>query len=137
VKKLGILSLIAALFLVSPKPARAVTIGDAALTVSIGTAAGAILGASTLPFYSDSGKHTKNIFYGAAIGAVAGVLVAAYAGVSEGAGEEDAKLRRQERDTLFAASRRLSPERSTALSAREASGQGKVLAWSPVARFSF
>lgn len=63
--------------------------GDAALTVAVTTVAGGILGASTLPFYSDSSNHTKNIYYGAAIGAVAGVLLAAYAGVQEGPAEEE------------------------------------------------
>ncbi len=72
------------------------SIGDSAMTVAFSTLGGAVLGASTLPFYDEPGDHTKNVFYGAALGAVAGVLISAYAGVKEGpAYDEDAatKLR--------------------------------------------
>lgn len=80
---------LALLIALVPGKARAVSAGDAALTVAIGTVSGAILGASTLPFYSQPSDHTKSIFYGAAIGAVVGVFVAAYAGVEEGKVDED------------------------------------------------
>lgn len=82
--KKSLLALVAAISLCSAKPAHAITFGDAALTVAISTAAGAGLGASTLPFYSESGDHTQNIFIGAAVGAVIGVFVAAASGVKEG-----------------------------------------------------
>jgi hypothetical protein len=91
-------------FLVSPRQAGAVSLGDAALTVAVTTAAGGVLGASTLPFYAESGKHTKNIFYGAALGAVVGVFLAAYAGVEEGAVEEEEAFRapRKQEPTMAA-----------------------------------
>jgi len=62
--------------------------GDAALTVAVTSGAGAILGASTLPFYGEPDKHKKNIFYGASFGAIIGVLIAAYAGFQESADAE-------------------------------------------------
>ena len=79
--------------LVLPYRSQAITAGDAVLTVAVGTGSGAILGASTMPFYSDSGAHAKNIFYGAAFGAVIGVLFAAYAGVSDGRSGDESHLK--------------------------------------------
>jgi hypothetical protein len=70
-------------------------LADAATTVTVTTVAGAVLGASTLPFYEDSGKNTKNIFYGAAVGAVAGVLIAAYSGVQDGRVDDEEEAREQ------------------------------------------
>ena len=67
-------------------------VSDALLTVGAATLGGAILGASTLPFYEESTEHTNNILYGAAIGAVVGVLISAYSGVKEGPNYEDARL---------------------------------------------
>jgi hypothetical protein len=115
------------------RPARAVTFGDAALTVSVATVSGAVLGASTLPFYEDSGAHTKNIFYGAAIGAVIGVFVAAYSGVQEGQ-DQEMVLRRAPADARFAFSREIKPETTTAKL-----GQASMnpLVWSPIARVRF
>jgi hypothetical protein len=52
-------------------------LGDVALTVVISSGVGAALGLSTLPFYEESGEHTKNIWIGAAVGAVVGVGFAA------------------------------------------------------------
>jgi hypothetical protein len=93
------------------------------------------LGASTLPFYEDSGKHTKNIFYGAAIGAVAGVLIAAYAGVQEGQDdEEESLLRRAPADARFAFSREIRPEQTTAKIGAPPTG---LIAWSSLARVQF
>jgi hypothetical protein len=133
--KLPVLFLaILALFL--GRPAQALTLGDAALTVSVSTVSGAILGASTLPFYEDSGKHTKNIFYGAAIGAVVGVLISAYAGVKESQDDDEAFLRvRAPADARFAFSRELKPELSSSL--KKGAPMGSALVWSPVARLNF
>lgn len=137
-KQLGAIALALALSLSFSKPAHALTFGDAALTVSITTVSGAILGVSTLPFYDDSGKHTKNIFYGAALGAVAGVLIAAYAGVQEGAvDDEEVVLRKQERETLYLAQRRLVPEKTIASSSYAEKARGSVLVWSPLASVQF
>lgn len=78
--------LLVLVFILTPtRPAKAATVGDALLTVGVSTAAGAVLGLSTLPFYAESSEHTRNIFYGAALGAVTGVLVMAYAGFQDSA----------------------------------------------------
>lgn len=53
---------------------------EGAICVGISTLAGGLLGASTLPFYPVPKDHTENVFYGAAFGAVAGVVIASYAG---------------------------------------------------------
>jgi len=74
-------------FAIAPK-SQAITLGDAALVVAVSAGTGAILGASTLPFYSDPSANKKNIFYGASFGAVIGVLISAYSGFQESAKEE-------------------------------------------------
>lgn len=132
IRKLPVLFLILALF--TGRPAQALTLGDAALTVSISTVSGAILGASTLPFYEDSGKHTKNIFYGAAIGAVAGVLISAVAGVKESQDDDEALLMRAPADARFAFSRELKPELTSAIKKGTTSSP---LVWSPLASLNF
>ncbi len=137
-KKLFLFVILFQFFAVSQ--ARAVTFGDAALTVSIATVSGAIIGVSTLPFYEDSGAHTKNIFYGAAIGAVVGVLISAYAGVQEGKNaddeEEDAKLHRLNRNQMVAFQTSIKPEAKGA--ARIGAGLSIAPAvWTPIAQVSF
>lgn len=125
----------------SPR-AKAVSLGEAATTVTVTTVAGAVLGASTLPFYEDSGKNTKNIFYGAAVGAVVGVLLSAYSGVQDGrADDEDeearAKLKKEE---SYAAKGSLlyRPETSRGLVGRAALAKNSAPAiWSPLAKFQF
>ncbi len=47
-------------------------------TIGISVAVGTVLGASTLPFYSQPGKHVINLAYGASLGAVAGVSTGLY-----------------------------------------------------------
>ncbi len=116
-----------ALLLFSSARAQAANAGDAALTVALSTVSGAVLGASTLPFYEDSGKHTKNIFYGAAIGAVTGVLIAAFAGVKEGEEVEDeARLQRL-----------IHPESTAALRPAAPSSPKDLLVWAPIKKFRF
>ena len=66
-----------------PKKASAMDFGDAALTVGLASGVGAVLGASTLPFYATPGDNTKNIFYGAALGAVTGVILASFAALQD------------------------------------------------------
>lgn len=73
---------VVAILFSSMKPAQAGSFGDAALTVGIAAGVGAVLGLSTLPFYADSGAHTKNIWIGAAIGAVIGVGFSAVTAVN-------------------------------------------------------
>lgn len=133
-------------FLLSTSRARAdVSLGDAVLTVAVSTVAGAALGASTLPFYEESGEHTNNIFYGAAIGAVAGVVIAAYAGVSEGpdyGGDEARAGTAGARPPAYlslneAPSFRLRSERSSALPRPAAFAAGARMAWAPVASVRF
>ncbi|MGK5086049.1 hypothetical protein WDW86_00690 [Bdellovibrionota bacterium FG-2] len=47
-------------------------------TIGISVAVGTVLGASTLPFYNQPGKHAINVAYGASLGAVAGVGASLY-----------------------------------------------------------
>jgi len=47
-------------------------------TIGISIAVGAVLGASTLPFYGEPGKHLINVAYGASTGAVVGVGILVY-----------------------------------------------------------
>lgn len=68
--------------LANPKEAKAASFGDTALTVGIAAGVGAVLGASTLPFYAEPGEHTNNIWVGAALGAVLGVTFAAVSALS-------------------------------------------------------
>ncbi len=135
-----VLVLVLALSLFSAPRARAdVTLGDSALTVAVSTLAGAVLGASTLPFYENSGDHTNNIFYGAAIGAVVGVFVAAYAGVQEGP-DYDTRFAPKTPSALAlneAPSLRLVSETSSATRKPASFSAGSTLAWSPVATFHF
>lgn len=56
---------------------------DVVMLVGVSTLAGGILGASTLPFHSEPGNHVDNLYIGAAIGAVIGVGIAAWSGVSD------------------------------------------------------
>lgn len=137
--------LVIALVLVSfltPKRAAAVSSGDAALTVVISTAAGAVLGASTLPFYADSGKHMKNIFYGAALGAVVGVFFAAYAGVQEGAPEdEEAFLKYRKHEPLpvaqWSSVEKITYQDTLTKRVNSPFSGSDVMIWSPVAKLSF
>jgi hypothetical protein len=124
----------------APRAQADANIGDAALTVAVATVAGAVLGASTLPFYDESGEHTKNIFYGAAIGAVVGVFISAYAGVQEGPNFDDARLAPRKPSELSlneAPAFRLSAEGSTAVRKPASFASGTTLLWSPVASVKF
>lgn len=47
-------------------------------TIGVSTAVGTVLGASTLPFYAEPGKHLMNFAYGASVGAVVGVGILVY-----------------------------------------------------------
>lgn len=114
------------------------------MTVAFSTLGGAVLGASTLPFYEDPGDHTKNIFYGAALGAVAGVLISAYAGVKEGpAYEEEGKgpAQRPRQISALAVNEspvfRLHAESSTATLKPPGFGSGAPMFWSKLASVNF
>lgn len=119
------------------------SLGNSALTVAFATVGGAVMGASTLPFYDEPGDHAKNIFYGAALGAVVGVLISAYAGVKEGPDysedEEEASLFRRKPSELSvneAPEFRLRSEASAAIKKPPSFG-GSILIWSPLASISF
>jgi hypothetical protein len=102
------------LALVLSPGAKAVSMSEAATTVTVTTVAGALLGASTLPFYEDSGANTKNIFYGAAVGAVVGVLLAAYSGVQDGkVDDEEEAIAKRNKDQLAQLRHSLQPEHSS------------------------
>lgn len=134
-------ALVLALSLFAAPRARAeASLGDAALTVAVSTVAGAILGASTLPFYETPSDNTKNIFYGAAVGAVVGVFVSAYSGVQEGPNYDDARLAPVKPSAVAingAPEFRLRSEASTAVRAPATFAAGTTLAWSPVASVRF
>jgi hypothetical protein len=115
-------------------------LANSAVNVALTTVAGAVLGASTLPFYDEPGEHTKNIFYGAAIGAVVGVIISAYAGVKEGPDYEDARLSPRKPSALpinEAPSLRLHAEASSALRKHTSFAEGTTLAWSPLTSIHF
>lgn len=100
-KRFVLLVLLVSLFCVPAQKARAGTFGDAALSVGIGTLAGGLLGASTLPFYPVPKAHTENIYFGAAMGAIIGVVVASYAGFPEDSEIEDINNEEEEGQTLL------------------------------------
>lgn len=74
--------------LLAPQPVCAAGILE---TIGISTAVGTVLGASTLPFYEQPGDHTGNVTLGAAAGAVVGVGVVIYQALS-GNSDERAQL---------------------------------------------
>jgi len=74
---LPVLGLLGAL-LAAPRAARANSGNSFLETIGIGIAVGTVLGASTLPFYSQPGTHLSNLGYGAAAGAGAGLIFALY-----------------------------------------------------------
>lgn len=63
------------------------------LLVAAAGAGGAILGLSTLSFYDKPSKHVSNIWTGAAIGIIAGVIFVAYSSAQRG--QEDLQSSRE------------------------------------------
>jgi hypothetical protein len=57
------------------------------LLVGAAGAGGAVLGLSTLSFYDTPSKHISNIWTGAAIGIIAGVIIVAYNSAQKGSEE--------------------------------------------------
>jgi hypothetical protein len=137
----AVLALVLAVTLFAAPRARAeATFGDAALTVAVSTVAGAILGASTLPFYEESSDHTKNIFYGAALGAVIGVFISAYAGVQEGPNYDETRIAPVKPSALAineAPGLRFQAESSTAMRGAASFANGTTVAWQPFASVKF
>ncbi len=132
------LALVLLLAFLAPPRARAMTVGDAILTVGVSTAAGAVLGASTLPFYNIPSEHVRNVFYGAAIGAVAGVFITAMAGMQSAEAPEDEARLLREQPTQYLVAR--AEPRSATLPSRPASvleAGGVETVWSPVYQFRF
>lgn len=82
---------IGAITLSVPVTARAGTFKTVLETMGYSVAVGAILGAATLPFYSDPSKNTSNIATGAAIGAGVGVGILGY-GLLKGNSDEQASI---------------------------------------------
>jgi hypothetical protein len=111
--------------------AKALSVGQAAVAVAVTTGAGAVLGASTLPFYAEPGKNTRNIFYGAALGAIGGVFLASYWGLRETQEQEDdASKNKRNRDGEWAWSRSVRPvgaEGSASLSVLGSAGNHTIL----------
>ena len=122
----------------SPNSARAVSLGESVLTVAATTGVGAVLGASTLPFYPVPGDHLGNIYYGAAIGAVIGVFLAATVGLKEGPEDESYIKNPQNKVNsdrlLLAKSTRPETEFRPRIELVESRA---AMLWAPVAKFKF
>lgn len=135
-----IVSLFLSALLLTPGAKAETTFGDAALVVGLTTVAGSIIGASTLPFYEDSGAHTENILYGAAVGAVTGVLISAYAGVREVPDYEDASNPRLAPSKLSlneAPAMKLKAEASASIRKPASFAGGAPAMWSSLASIRF
>lgn len=70
---LPVLGLLLGAVLSAPRDARASTGNSFLESIGIGIAVGTVLGASTLPFYSQPGTQLINLAYGASAGAVVGL----------------------------------------------------------------
>lgn len=119
-----------------PITARAITASEAFYTVGGGALGGAVLGASTLPFYENMGDHKQNIWAGAAVGTVVGVIIAAASGfseTSESLDEEDAPQAMHKMAPKLDCTK---PTTSVALGWNQ-SRANSVVAWSPIASFRF
>lgn len=78
----------------APRAARAESGASILETIGISIAVGTVLGASTLPFYEQPGKHLLNVAYGASAGTVAGIGILLYgwaAGASDSQDEMDSQ----------------------------------------------
>src|SRR4051812_17141090 len=74
----AILGVSIGILLSAPRETRAESFKSNLETIGISTAMGTVLGASTLPFYDQPKDHFSNLGYGALLGAVLGVGIAAY-----------------------------------------------------------
>jgi hypothetical protein len=72
----------------APRLARAGTGQIFLETMGISIAVGTVLGASTLPFYDQPGKHLMNLAYGASAGAVVGIGALVYQWIAD-PGQDD------------------------------------------------
>ncbi len=77
-------------------------------TMGVSIAVGAVLGASTLPFYSSPLDHTKNIAYGAAAGAAVGVGILVY-GATQDTSDDDGVVHQSDGAQKLAASTYCTP----------------------------
>lgn len=114
--------------------AQALTAGEAVLTVAGGALAGTVLGASTLPFYGSPGDHMQNIWIGAAVGTVVGVLVSAAAGFTQTSESLDAE---DQQNMTMLKQPKPALEFSPALAGSHLTKQDTVLAWQPLATLRF
>jgi hypothetical protein len=130
----------------APREARASSGKKFLETIGISTAMGTVLGASTLPFYDQPGKHLMNVAYGASAGAVVGVGVGLYQWLS-GRSNRDQEIFGGETQSGRWSSDRVSPGQSYtqplpisvhassssfSLAARDARGRTPVLVWAPL-----
>lgn len=130
-----VIFVVLSLSIFAPKQTNAASFGDTALTVGISAGVGAVLGASTLPFYSEPGDHTNNIWVGAAIGAVLGVTLAAVNALSSPPSfdfEEGDEYQQADDDDFALLSKELL--QTNDLNAR---GRETVVFWTPVQSFRF
>jgi len=148
-KRLCCAMLLVVCLLGNSNSAKAGSFGDSALTVLIGAGVGAILGASTLPFYEKSGEHTSNIYVGAAIGAVLGVAFTALNALgNENNYDFEEEYEEAEKNDFTIRSLRVPGYlRNTSvakaidiprvLTPRRAKGGAQFLVWTPIQSFYF
>ncbi len=72
-----------------PREARADSGYSFLEAMGISIAVGTVLGASTLPFYEQPGRHVTNLAYGAAIGAIVGIGAYIFGSISGGNSRPD------------------------------------------------
>ncbi len=131
---LGLLLLGALLSLSAPRMARANS-GDTFLeTIGIGIAVGTVLGASTLPFYDQPGKHLVNLAYGAGAGAAVGVGVAVYGWLSGGSDHDEQVFHSGSR--TFALRRQQLPRARRQTRALVPNLPPTTIVWSPIVSLS-
>ncbi|MFL5814849.1 MAG: hypothetical protein ACJ763_14840 [Bdellovibrionia bacterium] len=104
-------------------------------TIGISTAMGTVLGASTLPFYDQPGKHLMNVVYGASAGAVVGVGVGLYQWLSGRSNRDQEIFGGDSPRERYIYAPPISAHASTSsfsLAARDARGRTPVLVWAPL-----
>ena len=116
-------------------------------TIGISIAVGTVLGASTLPFYDQPGKHLINAAYGASAGAVVGIGILAYhliAGPSQDGFDDYSSQPRDEKPRAFVSASSVSslrsgavPSESTSLAWNSRAAAQPTQIWMPVVSLSW
>jgi hypothetical protein len=135
-RQVCVVVLLVLLFSVSaPREARASSGKKFLETIGISTAMGTVLGASTLPFYDQPGKHLMNMAYGASAGAIVGVGVGLYQWLSGRSNRDQEIFGGVTPRESYTHARPISVHASTSsfsLAARDARDRTPVLVWAPL-----